>query len=94
MIATGAEDSLWLEMMQEVLGGGEYIHTEYIHSEYTHTQNTQNIYIIHTQNTHTQNTQNMYTLQLQPSPNSPPCKRLYQRLGTSCSQNKFAKGKN
>ena len=78
MIATGAEDSLWLEMMQEVLGGGEYIHTEYIHSAYTHTQNTQN----------------MYTLQLQPSPNSPPCKRLYQRLGTSCSQNKFAKGKN
>ena len=44
MIATGAEDSLWLEMMQEVLGGGEYIHTEYIYSEYTHTQNTQNIY--------------------------------------------------
>ena len=83
MIATGAEDSLWLEMMQEVLGGGEYIHTQN-----THTQNT------HTQNTHTRNTENMYTLQSQPSPNSPPCKRLYQRLGTSCSQNKFAKGKN
>ena len=31
---TGADDSLWLEMMQEVLGGGEYIHG--IHGIYTH----------------------------------------------------------
>ena len=93
MIATGAEDSLWLEMMQEVLGGGEYIHTQ----NNTYTQNihtSEHTEYIHTQNTHTQNTQNMYTLQSQPSPNSPPRKRLYQRLGTSCSQNKFAKGKN
>ena len=51
MIATGAEDSLWLEMMQEVLGGGEYIHTEYTHSEHTE--------YLYTQNTHTQNTENI-----------------------------------
>ena len=34
MTATEADDSLWLEMMQEVLGGGEYIHG--IHGIYTH----------------------------------------------------------
>ena len=61
MIATGAEDSLWLEMMQEVLGGGEYTHrTHRIHTLriYTHSEHTE---YIHTQNTHPEHTEYVYT---------------------------------
>ena len=66
MIATGAEDSLWLEMMQEVLGGGEYIHTQNTYTRNIHTLGTHRIYThteytlrthrisIHTEHTHSE----------------------------------------
>ena len=61
MIATGAEDSLWLEMMQEVLGGGEYIHTQ--NNTYTqniHTLRTHRIFI-HTEHTHSEHREYVHT---------------------------------
>ena len=61
MIATGAEDSLWLEMMQEVLGGGEYIHTQ--NNTYTqniHTLRTHRI-SIHTEHTHSEHREYVHT---------------------------------
>ena len=44
MTATEADDSLWLEMMQEVLGGGEYIHTQNTYTRNIHTLGTHRIY--------------------------------------------------
>ena len=55
MIATGAEDSLWLEMMQEVLGGGEYIHTQNTYTQNIHTLRTHRI------STHTEHTEYVHT---------------------------------
>ena len=60
MIATGAEDSLWLEMMQEVLGGGEYIHTQNTYTRNIHTLGTHRIYT-HTEYTHPEHTEYVYT---------------------------------
>ena len=51
MIANGAEDSLWLEMMQEVLGGGEYIHTQ--NNTYTQNIHTLRTHRIYTHSEHT-----------------------------------------
>ena len=60
MIATGAEDSLWLEMMQEVLGGGEYIHTQNTYTQNIHTLRTHRI-SIHTEHTHSEHREYVHT---------------------------------
>ena len=60
MIATAAEDSLWLEMMQEVLGGGEYIHTQNTYTQNIYTLRTHRI-STNTEYTHSEHREYVHT---------------------------------